>query len=400
MSGQIRRVKVSESNLRLSPRWVRSVESDTMPALFKLGEDASNELNEVSSLVDDIQSHMRPYLALGMDDDEWDDTSRRIMRRPLYQNAPDHEKRRIEAALLGEPQWIYSQELSTDGLWDQTVPTSTATLDVISRFVLSGAIGGLLAEQKPSLLKRAEKFTEGHLNKAVLLGGAAVFAYQTLHHRPTLQGSYRSKDPAGLLEWETFIGGDIHGDFQTERHARPVRPILETINPGLEHHFMPAIYESRVGAYHSTERGIIAGLLYHLVVNGGRDRNELHASLYRELEGEKIHFGGNFGDYGDQDGTMDAYILRDRLKSKRTTGVTSDIHNTIVRPNPDSTLRFHIDGRADEVSLRMVQEAKVVADMRIPNNEIEQFIATMIVEGGGRTSPDAMICIIDALKDE
>jgi len=370
-----------------------------MPGLFELGESASHELDEIR-FADDVQRHIQPYSALALEEDEWDGISHRIMSRAFYQNAPDLDKRRIEAALFGEPQWIYGQELSTDGLWDEVVPTRTAKVDVISRFVLSGALGGALVEQKPSLLKLAETYTDGYLDKAVLVGGAAVFAYQTLHHRPTLQGSYRSADSAGLLEWETSIGGDIHGDFRTQRYARPVQPISDTVNPTLEHHFMPAIYEARVGAYHSTERGIVAGLLYHLVANGGRDRNELHESLYRELKGREIHMGGNFGDYGDRDGAFDAYALRDRLETANTDGANSKLLNTIVQPNPESTLRFQIDGYANDVAMRMIDEERVVSEMRIPNNEIEQFISTMLAEGGGRTSPDAMIHIIDALKVE
>lgn len=384
-------MKVSESNPQLSLHWVQSVESEAIPGLQELGAHASDELYE-TWFTDTLEPYLQPYVSNTADEEEWNELTDSILRRPYYKAASFADKRRIQTALLGEPKWMYSQEYQTDGLWPETVPTCIVPANTISRFVLSGALGDALIEQDKSLSTQAERFVDGTLNQAVLLGGAAVYAFQKLYHRPVLQGFYRADDQQGSLQWETSIGGDIHGDFRVERQARPIQAIADTTSPDFQHHFMPAIHESRVGAYHSTERGIVSGLLYHLVGKAGRNQTELHDSLYRTLQDRTIHVGGNFADYGDRSGAVEAALLQRRLEE----GVPGDdLYASVV--GPDTSARFHMTSREDGVDLAMTDDDMIREVMHLPNPEIEQFIITMITAGGGRTAPGAMIEVIDAL---
>ena len=297
--------------------------------------------------------------------------------------------------LFGDPQWIYTKELSTDGLWDEVTPTRTAPLNTMSRIVLSGALGDALVEQDKTLATKAEQFTNDPFEQAVLLGGAAVYSFQAAHYRPTLQGFYRANDASGLLRWETATGGDIHGDFRTERRARPIASVADTTRPEARHHFMPAAYETKAGAYHSTEQGIISALLYHLVTHGDRTRAEVHGSITNALSARDIAVGGSFADYGDRSGEVEAALLRNRLDSVKDKP-SGMIYESIVDANVSA--RFQVESRGDGVVFRVSEASEPTNEMHIPTQEIEQYIVTMVSAGGGRTSPDAMAQVIGALN--
>jgi len=385
---------VSESNIELSRRWTRSVESESLIELSELASAAADGVYE-TWLAETLESELQPHASMFSTDEDWPDIARQIVSRPYYKQAAAPEQRRIDAVLFGDPRWIYTKELSTDGLWDEVIPTRTAPLNTMSRIVLSGALGDALVKQDIALATKAEQFTNDSFQQAVLLGGAAVYSFQAAHHRPTLQGFYRANDTSGLLRWETAIGGDIHGDFRTERRARPIASVADTTHPEATHHFMPAIYETKAGAYHSTEQGIISALLYHLVTHGDRTRTEVYGSITSALSARDIAVGGNFADYGDRGGEVEAALLRNRLDTVKDKP-SGMIYESVVDANVSA--RFHIESRDDGVVFRVSEAGEPDSEMHIPTQEIELYILTMVSAGGGRTSPDAMAQVIGALN--
>jgi hypothetical protein len=159
---------------------------------------------------------------------------------------------------------------------------------------------------------------------------------------------------------------------------------------------MPAIYDSSARAYHGAEPGIIGGLLFHLIKQGV-DRGALHAELQSKITTKKIMYGGNFADYGDNDGEREATRLRLELEelSQSYRSETSVLFESIV--DAYSTERFSLNSLESGVSFMMAQGNKVVEEMRLPNEEITDYIVTLVASGGGRTSPVAMLRSIEAL---
>lgn len=386
---------MSESDLTLGRRWVRSVESESVAGLTELADAAAEEVYEMW-FSDDFMEIAQPYTNNNytLDDEAWQDFSQNVMARPYIQQLDRSEKRRVLSALNGPVSWVYTSELLTDGLWDEVLPTRTGRVDTLSRYVLSGAAGDALAESDPKLLKMAEQFSETSLDQRILIGGAAVHAYHVNYHRHSLGDAYYSTDDSGLLKWRTSIGGSIHGDFRSKRYARPVKNIADTTSSTARHPFMPALYESGAAAYHGAERGIVSGLLYHLVVNAGRDPEEVRDSLLELLKGKQARHHGAFADYGDNDGSIDARLLADRLKNKR--GDDKLLYASIVDPGTPS--RFELNAERDGVVLNVADSGHELQRMYIPNSEIDLYITTMITANGGRVSPAALLRVIDELK--
>lgn len=385
----------------LSSRWTRSVESQTIHELEVLADDGADSIDEVWFSLE-LAAHLSVHSTPDRYSDQWGGVVRDIMHRPYYLEGTAEEQRRIRAALMGDPCWVYTTVHKSDGLWEQAVPTRRAPLNKMSRFVLSGALGDAILDDDPGLLRQAESFTEGRLNAAILIGGAATYMYQRLTYREAEQGVYHALDASGLLEWTTHTGGDIHGDFRTSRSARPVKAITDTVNTGFEHHFMPAIHEASVGAYHSVEPGIVSGLLYYLVAHQGVERRALHDRLIQKLERSNIKTGGAFADYGDSDGEHAALAMAHRLRIAQQDGVKNDelLYQSVVVPDPAAALRFTVQSQKDGVRCAVHEGTHVASEMVIPEAEIEQYIIAVITGGGGRTAPGAMLRSIDALVNE
>lgn len=387
-------------SVELSQRWTRSVISEAIHDLEILADDAADCMEEVW-FSRELEPHLSIHSSIDPYEDQWDDVVSEIMQRPYYVDATAQEQRRIRTALVGDPRWVYTSERKTDGLWDETAPALSAPLNKMSRFVLSGALGDAILEDFSGLRRQAELFTQGRLNTAILIGGAATYMHQRLAYRETEQGLYHALDTSGMLEWKTYTGGDLHGDFRSSRSARPVHPITDTSNTGFEHHFMPAIEETSVGAYHSVEPDIVSGLLYYLVAHKHTDRVELHDRLLRKLEASDIKEGGAFADYGDGDGARAAKVLAYRLQhaGEYSAGEEKHLYQSVVEPDPQSALSFNLQSQPDGVAFIVNEDTRVVSEMFIPHGEVEQYIVTLIAGGGGRTSPGAMLRSIKGLVE-
>jgi len=381
---------VNEFNLPLSPGWVQSVESETRPELAEIGRLAREVIPS---------TQFRNYVlmrSIYSGDGSMADVASSVVGLSYYKEAPRSEKGKIEAALFGDASWIYTTQSSDDGLWKDVVASRAAPVDVASRLVLSGALGDSLFEADPALLAMAEKYRTTYLDRAILVGGAALAAETRYLESLSTHGYYASLHVSEQLQWQTYTGGTLHGDFRTSRSARPIGSVKDTIDSNREHHFMPAIYDERAAAYHSTELGILGALLFHLVVNKGVEASTLLQTLYERLETLKIHVGGAFADYGYDDGEREARELYDNLKHEKPKTYRT-FYSSVVHPNGDNPERFHIDLQPDGVVMCNRNKKVELSRMMIPNEEIEEYIVALISGGGGRTSPRAMIRVIDAL---
>jgi hypothetical protein len=340
--------------------------------------------------------------------DEWGEDSTRewdafggelLLRSKIFTRANDQGKIAMLRAWRGDAQWVYGLAHSGDGLWEQDVATRKISFDRMSGYVLSGLLGeGLLQENKP-LRRLAKEFEMTALDRAILVGGAALAAQSVRRTGYLGGGTYLGIEDDGM-QYETWTGGDINGDFRTARFVRPIGNVTTTLDMQRAHAFMPVPgLESRVSAYHSAEERIITALLTHLVNKVGGDSAAIHAEIMQKLSGEKIHYGGAFGEYDSSDGGLEANMLRRLLAHPELTANKEELLDNPVLPY--SKYRFKIVSREEGALLMNTDgDNEETQSMLVPNEEIPEYIATLVRGGGGRTGPRAMLNVIHALLPE
>lgn len=317
----------------------------------------------------------------------------------IFQNSSERDRVEMTRAWWGDAYWLYDAHQITDGLFPHTVYRERYAFEKMSRFVMSGLLGDHLLRNRKQLRKVAEQLDESPLDTAILVGGAALAMHdlpQKLHET----GATYLGAPSGMYVPETWTGGDAHGDFRTSRRFRPVHDVTTSLRPERKHPFMPVFSSvDQVGSYHGTESDITGALLSHLVKRVGMDPQKIRQDLFEKLQVEKIHVGGNFGDYGDSDGKRQAGQLRYRLEQEgEWTQPQEQLFNGVV--TPWSNFRFTIVSENEGVKLiNSFEEGEARDTLLLPNDEIIDYITTLIRGGGGRTAPQAMTAVINALVE-
>lgn len=151
----------------------------------------------------------------------------------------------------------------------------------------------------------------------------------------------------------------------------------------------------RAAAYHGSEPDVIGAMLAHAVVRMNGDAESLHSEITGRLARKEFRVGGSFGDYGDSDGSFQAAILRRRLENAEETRAEADLFNGIVFPQNERRLKIS----STESGVQFLTEigGETLTSMFIPNSELTDYIVTLIHGGGGRTSPQAMLAVVNEL---
>lgn len=365
-------------------RWVSSVETDASTEIFDIGVSAADDIGDIW--------FAEGYL------DQGQDYFTEILERPYFKESSPTERLKIQKALFGSAAWLYEPELRTDGLWSENVSTSSLVFDTTSRLVVSGALGDALTELDPTLLEAAGHFAESRLDRLVLIGGAATHAALSYAYTMLIEGdSYSAADQHRSLQWVTTVGGDLNGDFRMTRYARPIDRVTTTLDLNTRHHFAPVVYDAHILAYHSVEPDIVSGLLLHLVKEAGYAGSDIRDNIYRLLDSKNVLAAGNYADYGDEDIHYIAQKLEYKLSDYRQ-GSNKVLCESIVDPGFE-TGKFYLQSRDGGVEFLTASRGEVVSKAFIPDSEIEQYIATLVLANGGRTSPGALRKLIDLIGE-
>ncbi len=321
-------------------------------------------------------------------------------RAETFANSYDHDRVAMMRAWWGDAYWLYGATETPDGLFVGPKYRERFAFDKTSRLVLSGLMGDHLIRSRKPLRHEAEKLEMSPLDRAILVGSAAL-AMNDAPVRTHESGATYLGVRSEAYVAETWTGAQNHGDFRTSRRLRPLEHVTTTLNPSRVHPFMPIFHEEeRSGAYHGTEPDIIGALLAHMVKRVGVDKHALHASLHQKLQERPILAGGNFGDFGVSEGDRQADLLRYRLEDERT---WDEPEEQILRGIVDSQSEylFTIVSTPNGVRFANGHEGRdPISTMNIPNEEIIEYLTTLIRGGGGRTSPRTMLQVIDALVEE
>ncbi len=377
--------------------WTTSLEAEEFGEFAAIQNAAFRVYNNGTQVSDCITQSGRYFDPI---DGDWNEMGvEYVLGSKLYRKSSAELQRQMLASWGDSWRWMYGKTRSTDGLWDEEIAARTYSTDLISKFVLSGALGDSLFQESKALRKQSHELDMSPLDKAILVGGAALAASTKRYDNETGGATYVGASREQGLVQVVQTGGDIHGDFRTWSHLRPASSVGDTINMQRRHHFMPRIETRRALAYHGPESGIISGLLFHLVANGGRSRAELKAGLLARLAEERISVGGAFGDYGEKDGDFEASQLKQLIAAD-----TPDRENREILFSypvlPQSLHRFQLVAEDNSVAFQNTHEENITGGFSIANDDIEEYIVTLIRGGGGRTAPYAMLNVINALGDK
>ncbi len=291
--------------------------------------------------------------------------------------------------------WGYGSRIATDGLFAAEVVSESVPTDWADTLVLTGLIGDDLRNKRSKKLdQELGELNQSPLETAILLGGLAL-AGSIGQREPS--SAYSGTQRNGLIP-TTRVGATFHGDFMVSREQRFVHDAIDPL--GIPRPFGPAIPEAMVGAYHSTEPGILAALLLHQA--GRSDKNtlqNLHQKISQRLERSRIIGRGNFADYGDGDGGYEARLLADELggNSHERNGLLGSF--IIQAGNFKQTMRLMATEEGVMFCRQDDYEDKETQDIfLLPNDEIEDFIVALFSSNLGRTSPDALRKVLDVIK--
>lgn len=293
----------------------------------------------------------------------------------LFAQSDENDRIAMAEVWHGDIDWIYNHP---------EVPAQRFAADKMSRYVLSGLLGEELLHTNDQLRDYARQFELSPLDRAILVGGAALAA----ESRRDLfrNGSAYVGITIGGEVAETWVGGDIHRDFRTTRYMRPLRGVTTSLQPERSHSFMPISHIEYAAAGQNDELPIIEKLLVHALEQGATP-DELYASIMAKLEGMEIQ-EASFADWG----RMYYYpgsIRRHRKEFSEKGSV--ERHSPAVQIS-----QLLLDSEKDGVRFRSGGSSNI----KIPTTEIADYVATMIRGEGGRTSVASMVQLVEALVKE
>jgi hypothetical protein len=272
----------------------------------------------------------------------------------------------------------------------KTIPVATSDL-----FVLTGILGRSIMKDDKTIAKLSKRLEVSELNKAIAVGGAALAA---VNHRSDWDGAAQYGDNCnnGLSD-VVEIGGSMNGDLRISRFTTfdyAVDPI------GNKRLFAPALPEEIVLAYHSTEPYVLNHSVLQLINAFGpvKAAETIHQILEETADIQAI--AGPFGDYGADATRFHSMKLQNDIERSQKFGFEKILPYLISPEVPyisnaktvgtgDSGLRFatkETDGNAREI-------------LTIPNEELPDFITTLIRQQGGRTSPYSLRKMLKAVLE-
>lgn len=371
--------------------WQLSLEAEGRQDFKELQRDIAEVVQNEESLVD-------------MLDSKWDWGQRENLENALeaylesdfVKKLSDSELTYLKKILnMREDQyWGYGRYVATDGLFAAEVVSESVPTDWADTLVLTGLIGYDLRNQSKHLDQKLTELNQSPLETAILLGGLALAGCSVGQREPS--SAYSGTQRNGLMPI-TRVGATFHGDFMVSREQRFVHDAIDPL--GIPRPFGPAIPEAMVGAYHSTEPGILAALLLHQAGRGDKNTlQKLHQKISQRLENSQIISRGNFADYGDGDGEYEARLLADELggNSHDRDGLLGSF---IIQAGYNQAMKLMSTEGGVMFCCQDNREDKEPQDVfLLPNDEIEDFIVALFSNNLGRTSPDALRKVLDVIK--
>lgn len=396
MSGQIRQERGSGSRVFIEddiPQWRRSRE--TLASSIQNGM-----LNQFEREVYEAGSWMVDELRTAAYNDSSEELIKEYASSKLYNDLTIAEQSQVGKLLdLNEtPQWLYGRPAygqASDELFPAGTYRAVRSANLMSRYVLSGLLGESIVNESPQLMEAAGQLEKTPLARAIAIGGAVLTRYGQRHggftegvRRTHLFGDTYADGKAT----ELFVGGDLHGDFRTEKVIYESDFVTDTVYKNMRHWYAPVLSQEWAAAYHTTEAHVTAGLLAHLVRDAGADTDGVYEAVMREIalrqdEGLLSQMPGPFGDYGMNDAAFAEASLRGALESPQG----SELLSLLVRPGDEERLvmRTVADG---------VEFASMGGTMKLKTSEIPEYISLLACGAGGRTDTAAIVKMVEVLR--
>lgn len=359
-------------------------------------------LNEAEHTID--SSTMVDRLSgssLILDDEEITQNISDYLSSDFFRTLADAQKAIVSKSLNVDESslWAYGASDTDNTLFDLEIPIKRQAAREYDGLVISGLLGvQILGRKKKSKLTKeidalASDIETDPLRKVILLGGVAIVA-DSLDSSWRQSISYISAVGKDGLAYETHIGGSMHGDFSSSREARFAEYIIDPLGRKLI--FGPRLENVSAPAYHSSEPAILSAVLgYYVNKTGVDNRFDLRERIERRLEAAQYRAGGNFADFGDGDGKIERGRLRSYLREGVVTGTT--LESLIIYPGDFST-RLNLKAGENGVDFFIGRhEGDEEYRFTIPDDEIEDYIVTLITSGFGRTSVGTLIDVLDVI---
>jgi len=310
----------------------------------------------------------------------------------FYAQLNDQQRHDVERAthLAEDASWKYGKRAYVDALWDFEGPVEVQPVEDIDTLVLGGAIGADLFGRSERLDRYALALEPDLLRRAVLVGGVALVV---ANGQAQEDGAAYLGQPKDGLVAQTYIGGSQHGDFWSSRRHRFTGDAQSPVGDVLP--FAPELERAKSSAYHSSEALIMKAFLAYQVGFLGVDPHDTHESLRQRFATVKYSGGGNFADFGYEDGRMASHALGMLIESGVVEG--DELASLTINPG-NSDFRMVLTARREGVEFSTTSGND--SDLRrftIPSQEIEDYVVTLFGSGFGRTSQRALMDVIDTL---
>lgn len=363
----------NERGILQSSEWTMSVEAEKSGEyedLMKLSRDAYYNSSAISHTFSGYVNSENES-----DARRWDGLGAELFKdSQIFAESNDRDRIDMVRAWGDDFDWVYSWRRRTDGLWAlQDVPEQRFVPNDMSRFVLSGMLGGKLLANE-ALSQYVERRAGTPLDKAILVGGAALSAID--RERVVYQGA-----PNGGMIPETWKSANVHGDFRGGRYMRPLMGVTTTLRSGRMHDFMPKVEEELIFGGHSIELAVLESLLAHQM------KQRVHPEVLYEDITTGLGLGSDFMAAIESNDGAPPTISYHGLARTQQPETWAWGERLILSESPDLLIEPQNDGVVFTNTYSNGEGDKV---LKIPNNEVTDYIISLM-KGHGRTRLDTMV---------
>ena len=326
-----------------------------------------------------------------------------FMQGDFYKNLDYDDQLLFQRTMSLDPEiakWGYGEQEITDQttLFYMQEPVYTQPFCPAEYLILSGVLGRVMIEDEDysNIVDKVEKIKSSELNKAIIVGGLVMASVQ---HRFDLNGSakYYSYANHDNLSDVIEIGGSEHGDFRMAQYSEPVNYVIDPL--GNKRPFGPLLPEKLVAGYHSIETLIQNQALIQLAGTYGIDKaKEVAKQLLSETD-DILAVAGPFADYGDRSNEwLRTDSLKNDLELLKEHGFDEwiDKMRGFCFGEGSFSGNFTIRQTKSGIFFTNHPESETPNGIMIANEEIKDFMLTLIQNQGGRTSPHNLRNVLKA----
>lgn len=315
----------------------------------------------------------------------------------------EEKREAYRALLLGEEsEWSFGvQVLPGVNLFGERdeIAMQTVRVSRLGRYVLSGAVGAELLAADPELIDIAPDNLRP-LHRAIYVGGVAAASVHTVYREQTFSGVRYARSGVSGEAYITRIGADLHGDFRTSRQVVPEEVAIDPF--GRRWPFSGETSVENVQAYHSVEPRVLAALLRYQFGYEQRSPQAIYDRLMSRLSWVSTVGSGarHFADYDESSSDYIAHHIHDQLSERHGQPVAPGeyLESVIVSPGEYD---YCMTLQATKAGVRVMNHdsEKVDAEFMISSDEIDDYIVALLSSAHGRTAPEALRSILEALRD-